>query len=279
MNRLLKEKDFKSEKEIEDFIESLSGKVIPSMPTEKLTNEEEAQDLVFKAWDCKIPAKARKLIERALTLDPFCIEAFEFLGCHEPFFPIAHCYFERGVTIGRSLFLGPNFKEYRNGFWKMIETRPFMRCMHMCANTLMPMEEFDEAIKILEEMLKLNPDDNQGVRFQLMSLYLLFDELKKFLNLYNKCSYEVSTNNLFNYALYLFKKEGASDAANQQLKKAHSANPFVIPLLLKKNYKLDAVYSYSFGSKEDAIHYINDTLTAWIFNDDALDWLKNFDFN
>lgn len=43
--------------------------------------------------------------------------------------------------------------------------RPYLRAMHGLGLTLWGLDKTDEALEIFRMMLKLNPKDNQGIRF------------------------------------------------------------------------------------------------------------------
>jgi hypothetical protein len=43
--------------------------------------------------------------------------------------------------------------------------RPFLRCIHSCGLCCWRLDRFEEAERIFERMLWLNPSDNQGARF------------------------------------------------------------------------------------------------------------------
>ena len=45
------------------------------------------------------------------------------------------------------------------------DNRPFLRCMHGFGLCLWRLRRFEEAERIFDRMLWLNPSDNQGVRF------------------------------------------------------------------------------------------------------------------
>ncbi len=49
--------------------------------------------------------------------------------------------------------------------WGHIDNRPFLRCMHGYGLCLWRLGRFDEAERVFDRMLWLNPSDNQGVRF------------------------------------------------------------------------------------------------------------------
>ena len=71
-------------------------------------------------------------------------------------------------------------KENKGMFYGIHETRPFMRCLHQCSFCLYAMGNTKECVKILEEMVELNPNDNQGVRDYLLLYLLEVDETEKF---------------------------------------------------------------------------------------------------
>jgi len=61
------------------------------------------------------------------------------------------------------LSLPPDF----NGLlpWGHIDNRPFLRCLHGYGLSLWRLSRLDEAERVFERMLGLNPTDNQGARF------------------------------------------------------------------------------------------------------------------
>ena len=69
-----------------------------------------------------------------------------------------------GLRIGE-LSLGERFEGVLP--WGHIDNRPFLRCMKGYGLCLWRLGRFDEAERVFEKMLWLNPSDNQGVRFLL----------------------------------------------------------------------------------------------------------------
>ena len=73
------------------------------------------------------------------------------------------CY-ERGIAAARERTIGDPDR-YPNPFWLDLDSRPFMRAMHgkgLCAWRLGRVEV---ARAVFQDMLRWNPNDNQGVRF------------------------------------------------------------------------------------------------------------------
>ena len=110
--------------------------------------------------------EARKILMELCQADLRCLDAHAHLGNFDfdggPKDAIRH--YEVGVRIGEQS-LGPDFDGLLP--WGHIDNRPFLRCMHGFGLCLWRLGRFDEAERIFERMLWLNPSDNQGVRFLL----------------------------------------------------------------------------------------------------------------
>jgi tetratricopeptide (TPR) repeat protein len=115
-------------------------------------------------------AQAHKILIELCQADLRCLDAHSHLGNfifkHVPQDAIR--YYEVGLRIGE-LSLGDDFTGVLP--WDLVDNRPFLRCMHGYGLCLWRLERFDEAEQIFQQMLWLNPSDNQGVRF-------LIDEVK-----------------------------------------------------------------------------------------------------
>ena len=115
-------------------------------------------------------ADAVKILMDLCQADLRCLDAHSHLGnfAFDHRLQDAICHYEVGFRIGK-LSLGNDF----NGvlLWGHIDNRPFLRCMHGYGLCLWRLGRFDEAERIFDQMLWLNPSDNLGVRF-------LIDEVK-----------------------------------------------------------------------------------------------------
>jgi hypothetical protein len=67
-----------------------------------------------------------------------------------------------GLRIGE-LSLGGDFDGVLP--WGYVDNRPFLRCMHNFGLCLWRLGRFEDAEALFLRMLRLNPLDNQGVRF------------------------------------------------------------------------------------------------------------------
>ena len=107
---------------------------------------------------------AYRILMELCQADLRCLDAHAHLGNfvfdHRPKNAIRH--YEVGLRIGE-LALGQNFDGLLP--WGNIDNRPFLRCMHGFGLCLWRLGRFEEAERVFDGMLWLNPSDNQGVRF------------------------------------------------------------------------------------------------------------------
>lgn len=134
----------------------------------------------------------------------------------------------------------------------------------------------NECISILEEMLELNPNDNQGIRDQLM-LYLLekkeFDKFKKYSREYSE---DGGVYTHFNRALFSFIKEGECERSNELLKTAIEENKFVLPMLVSSKVQTELPNTYGIGDKNEAKYYSAFAQRIWQQTPGAVKWLMKF---
>jgi tetratricopeptide (TPR) repeat protein len=270
VRKLLAQQDFKNEKEIHAFIERMRKEGLPEMPT---TTADEAEDLVMEARS-KPKAAALKLIRKALVLDPECIEAFELLGALEENDSIAAAYYNRGMVLGGERYMGEYRQENEGHFWGLTETRPLMRCMQHYANRMYELGRLDVSVMIWEQMLELNPNDNQGVRSDLGLFRASAGDVEGFAELERLYPDECCAASCFNRALFTFATKGAGPAATKVLNAAIAENEHVVPMLIAPEPPNELPYSYTLGSKEEAFVYGYRGYVTWMSTPDAVDWLK-----
>ncbi len=109
-------------------------------------------------------AGAQDLLTKMLEADLRCLDAHVHLGNilyrHSPDCALRH--YEVGVGIG-GLSLGDDFDGVL--VWGLIDNRPFLRCLQGYGLCLWRLKRWDEAERVFERMLWLNPSDNQGIRY------------------------------------------------------------------------------------------------------------------
>lgn len=273
--RLMSSKSFDSQAEVDAFLKTISDRAVPKITDESRTLQQVAEDLVFDACEVS-PTRARRILEDALQLDPDCISAYELLGDLEPSVIFSTVFFEKGVSIGRQKFGKAYQRENKGHFWYIHETRSFMRCMHSLADGFFQLGRLQESVSLMEEMLTLNPRDNQGVRFNLLLALVMLGDDAKFLKYEKQFKNEQQSFVLFTRALFLYKREGSCAKSKAMLQRAVVSNHFVIPMFKSWRRMRVLPNEYAFGSEEEAVIYVNDAMNAWLSVPGAIGWLLDY---
>lgn len=235
---------------------------------------EEAEHLVEKACESRSATQAERFARQALKLDPGQLEAYEILAELAPTPEAAIMQLEIGLREGEA-FLGKQmFEENAGHFWGIHETRPYMQLRHALAGRMWQTGRRDEAIAHFQEMLRLNPNDNQGVRDMLAGWYLeerRFDAAEELLGRYQ----ESSAAWRYSWALLRFCQEGATERAGQELRQAQQANEFLPRFLTGMEvFSLEQPDYYSPGDEQEGMIFARYYLPAWRSTPGALAWLR-----
>lgn len=271
----IKKQDFKSTDELNDFMSNLMGQSLDDLP-ERTDKKGRSQDLVFEAYEQTV-TKGKKLVKQALELDPNNADAYNYLASIEKDIDKAITQYEKAIKAGEKTLGKKFFKEEKEYFWGMLETRPYMRAKAGLADCLYAKKEVGKAIEIYEEMLELNPNDNQGIRYLLSTLLLDKEDLTKFeLFIKNNEEEDCAVWN-YNNALYNFKKFGRITKTDKILLDAYKSNEFVIDYMLGMKKMPDEQPQYiGRGDENEAISYVNGSWTIWDKTEGAFDWLYDF---
>jgi tetratricopeptide (TPR) repeat protein len=275
IHRLLAQKDFADIDEVNRFLQGLmadTGGRIPS--PQPATPLEEAQELMYQAWEAT-GARRVQLARKALAISPDCADAYVLLAEEKARnLEEARDLFVQAVAAGERA-LGPEaFGEDAGHFWGIIETRPYMRAREGLALCLWELGERNAAVEHLREMLRLNPGDNQGVRYTLLDCLLAMGRDEDAGALLAEYEDDGTTAWLYNHALWTFRREGDSPDARRRLKEAIAENRHVPAYLLaRKRLPSQRPEAISFGGEDEAATYATDALRNWQATDGALSWL------
>lgn len=271
----IKKQGFETAEEVAEFLKSMQGQSLADLP-EGMDAEDRSQDLVFEAYEQTVP-KGRKLIKQALELDPNNADAYIYLASIEKDIDKAVVMFEKAIEASKKKLGKKLFEQARGYFWGVTETRPYMRAKAGLADCLYAKKEVDKAIEIYEEMLELNPNDNQGIRYLLSTLLLSKEDLTKYELFIKESEDEDCAVWNYNNALYSFRKSGRTTKTKKILKEAYKSNEFVIDYMLGiKKIPAEEPQYIGRGDENEAISYVISTWTIWEKTEGALDWLYEF---
>lgn len=233
-----------------------------------------AQTIMYEAFDA--PARRRvALAYEALALSPDCADAYLLLAEEAASSLEEACeLLEQAVAAGERA-LGPEpFTDDVGFFWSLVETRPYMRARAALAETLWALGRREEALEHQRDLLRLNRNDNQGIRYP-QAEYLLalerYDELDELF-----ATYEDDAAAAFAYtkALAAFRRHGDSPRTRELLAEARRLNPHV-PAYLAGRRRLPArLPDYvGFGDASEAVDYAADAKEQWETTPGAVAWL------
>lgn len=238
---------------------------------------DQAQQYVYDALECTDKKEIEQLACKAIECSSYCADAILLLS---------DC---RDVTAEERLFsaflamnsgkmaLGDEFELLIGHFWGAMQTRPFMRAVVAHADALKELTGYEAVLVDYQYMLILNPNDNQGVRYEALPLFIelnLIDQACKLFCAYpdDNCIVWVCMEILLDYLKD--PKKAKRTFIRYTKKENFKAFISMIDLLIgKKKYKPLKKDTYSAWSEEEAIAYYPIVADAWESVDGAVDWL------
>ncbi len=275
LDEMLEDGEFSSEEEANAFLEAVSGLPLGTLlPDIEKDPRGLAEELVYQAFEAATPAEGCALCHRALEADPNNVQAAAMLAQWEPSSKEEIVLRLRQAIFRAEAAMGINFMiENRGRFWSIEETRPYMSARGALVWELRELGRLEEAVKECEMMLDLNPNDNQGMRYSLLPLYLQLDRREDASRLLSKYEGDIDAIFAWGKALLAFlcgDIPGAQEACAAAVRK----NPFVPPYLSGKSPLPDVKPAcYSLGSEEEAIICADMLGRAWMAHPEALAWL------
>lgn len=233
----------------------------------------DAQDLVYEAMDAWGTPKGVALAKKALKLEPDNPDALSLMASIADGLEECKALLDQALA-GAERRLGPNFeKKYGDCFWGSLQTRPYMRILLLLAENAEMRGCRKEAIAIYERMLKLNPNDNQGIRYVAIGLFLAERMLPRTLKLLTSYPHDDSAWFAWGRVLYHFVMKDRPQAT-RLLKKARKLNPFVEEYLMGARGMPEALPDYySPGDESEAVLAVSDLAEAWTRRQNAMLWL------
>lgn len=277
IEKMVGDRKFKDLEEVNQF---LTENIEPYTLDELIENVAEdpvevAQMLAFEALEAEDLDEGLDLAKRALALDPDCVDARLIMT-------IAESSTEEEAIQGiRELIesvedkWGADFMTENEGhFWKINETRPYMRTRAELCNALRRIGRLDEAMAECRTMLRLNPDDHQEVRDALLGLLLKNQDTQAAQELIHDFAGDEGIVFVWGRALACFQTEGPSVATEKALRCAVDCNRTLFKIMTGRIEKLDPDSSSDEVEETlEAIYCLEFLGEAWGETPGAVDWL------
>jgi tetratricopeptide (TPR) repeat protein len=235
----------------------------------------QAQTVMYDAWETPNRKQRTTLAHKALELWPDCADAWALLAeetatTQEQ----ALEFYRRGVLAGERAIGQSAFKQDVGHFWGLLETRPYMRARCGLAEVLALLGRHAEAIAHYHDLLRLNPNDNQGIRYLLLHTLVgneRNDEAEALLIEFDDGTAEW----LYAKALLAFRRQGRTPQTDALLKEGLAANALAPDFLLgRKRLPARLPDCIGFGDRDEAVALAAAYKTVWQQTPGAVDWLK-----
>jgi tetratricopeptide (TPR) repeat protein len=235
-----------------------------------------AEDLVYEAWETAGERRGA-LAREALALWPDCADAYVLLAQAASSLEGARELLEQGVAAGERALGRRVFREEVGDFWLIFETRPYMRARAALAATLWRLGRRGEAVEHQRDLLRLNPRDNQGLRYRQANWLLALESYDELDQLFAAHADDGNAPGFtYTRALAAFARRGAGTQARALLGEARELNPH-IPAYLTGRKKLPRrrpPYTV-FGEESEAVDYTAGAGELWASVPGALAWLES----
>lgn len=238
---------------------------------------DEAQDIMYDAWDASTSQQRIALARKALEISPDCADAYVLLAQETAKSLDEEIdLYRQGMEAGERALGKKMFKEGVGHFWGILETRPYMRARAGLSECLWDTDRHEEAMEHYKDMLRLNPGDNQGIRYILMPRLIELGRDEDAEKLFAEYRDDGSAFWAYSRVLLDFRKQGDSPKAGKSLKEALKGNKHApVYLIGRRKMPRSLPDHYGFGDENEAIVYVDENMAAWKATPRALEWLAD----
>ncbi len=238
---------------------------------------DQAQEIIYEAWMAPTRRQAVALAKQALEVCPDCADAYSLLAEKAARSPAEALDLYQKALEAAERTLGERvFADYAGHFWGIFETRPYMRARKGLAMRLWEAGRREKAVEHYWDLLRLNPNDNQGIRYLLMPCLIEMGRDDDAERLYRQYEEDCLAIWAYSRALLDFRRHGDSPAAARSLEEALEANPYVPAYLLgRRKMPRTIPDSYSPGKEDEAVIYVVENAAAWHASPGAIEWLAS----
>ena len=227
------------------------------------TAAEDVFDAGMEHWWAGNRRRALKSFRHALELDPEHADAHNHLGIasmEARKLKAAERHFRAAIAGGQRHIKRDGAEVPYNYF----ENRPYLRGLANLALVLGAQRKWAEALAIHEQMLVLNPNDNNGVRYLVGTEYLRVGDNKGAIKAFRECLTE-EVGCAFGLALAKLRAFGSSADIGEPLVIGFAGNRYVAPMLLGETWeRLDAFHGTNIAEPEWAHEVVTAQADLWL---------------
>lgn len=265
------------EEKLQEFVEKYNNGEIDY----ENTAMDQAYELLEEAENTKSKKKAIKLAEEAYEICPDCFDAVIFRASLEDNFIKREKLLNEGLEFEKDRLTDEGYfeKEYIGSFYGIFETRHYIRGLSCKVYNLIAQGKIKLAMEVCKEILRLNENDNTGIRYSLAAIYAYFEDEKELLSLYEK--YPENNLSMLFPLLALYYKLGNYDKAKEYLLMINKNNRNFIKFFkgtFEENEDVPSGY-FSIGGSSEITMYFNNysflVVTMPCLDEFVLEYSKN----
>lgn len=199
---------------VQKFMREHNGNIPDEVTEETARTADDYLELAEYADD---EVSAVRYARKALKLDPDNLDAEVTVANLTSKNPVNYLKkLERIIIHGDKLLQkrGYTGEDSIGCYWKILETRPYMRVRMEYMMTLKECGMFRKAAAECEEIIRLNENDNMGIRFTLIHLYAFLEEEQKALELLKKYNEYDETQMMLGLSVLYFKLNNLEKSAS-----------------------------------------------------------------
>lgn len=237
---------------------------------------DQAQGLVYQAWETPNLKIRVALAKKAFAIPPDCANAYVLLAEAATSPADTLELFRKGLQAGERAIGELTFENDVGSFWGILETRPYMPARAGWAQSLWECGQHNNALAHWRDMLRLNPNDNQGIRYVLAARLLELGRDHELGALLTEHEDDGRTYMLWTRALFAFRTQGDNAKSRRALAEALKNNPHVPPYLLGQKQLPRELLDYTeLGDESEAMALAVENIKAWQMTNGALAWLAD----
>lgn len=162
--------------------------------------------------------------------------------------------------------------------WGLLDNRPFLRAYHGLGLMHLKRREIQKALSIFSNILRMNPNDNQGVRALVIHCYFDLNNPQKVLDICHDYPDDAHEAVIYGKAL-AFYQIGEKDRAGEALRDAINILPLIAKELIKGNHRKpkNAYRGHiTIGGLDQAYYYWVNQGKYWKSTPRAIDFVKEW---
>ena len=176
LHKVMEEREFANEAEANEFLNQFMQEYNANIGKKTTPDVYDYLEMAEEAFDAK---EAIRYAKKALKLDPYCLDAEMIIAkAKSEDMEALKKNMEKVICKGEEQLVQRNISKEENAgiFYGIFETRPYMRARKEYLDLLIEQGRYRHAIREAEELIRLNENDNLGVRYRLMALYSYFED-------------------------------------------------------------------------------------------------------